>query len=103
MKIYEAIELMKNEKACILKADTCDRDCAECELVKKTEDLLSAYDMAIKSLEMQRELAEFSGMDICNWVEDYDYDENNISEYEFETSVDDFLIDEVNTETEERE
>lgn len=94
MKIYEAIELMKNEKACILKADTCDRDCAECELVKKkTEDLLSAYDMAIKSLEMQRELAVFSGMDICNWVEDYDYEENNISEYEFETSVNNFLID----------
>ena len=42
-------------------------------------------------------------MDICNWVEDYDYDEENISEYEYETSVDDFLIDEVNTETEEGE
>ena len=59
--------------------------------------------MAIHALEMQKKLAEYSGMDICNWVEDYDYDENNISEYEFETSVDDFLIDEVNTETEEGE
>ena len=102
-KVDKAIELMENEKTCIIKAGTCDRNCAKCELVKKTEDLLSAYDMAIKSLEMQKKLAEFSGMDICNWVEDYDYDENNISEYEFETSVDDFLIDEVNTETEERE
>ena len=59
--------------------------------------------MAIRSLEMQKKLAEFSGMDICNWVEDYNYDEENISEYEYETSVDDFLIDEVNTETEEGE
>lgn len=59
--------------------------------------------MAIHALEMQEKLAEYSGMDICNWVEDYDYDENNISEYEFETSIDDFLIDEVNTETEEGE
>ena len=42
-------------------------------------------------------------MDICNWVEDYDYDEENISEYEYETSVDNFLINEVNTETEEEE
>ena len=57
--------------------------------------------MAIRSLEMQKKLAEFSGMDICNWVEDYDYDETNISEYEYETSVDDFLIDEANAETEE--
>ena len=59
--------------------------------------------MAIRSLEMQKKLAEFSGMDICNWVEDYDYDEENISEYEYETSVDNFLINEVNTETEEEE
>ena len=57
--------------------------------------------MVIRSLEMQKKLAEFSGMDICKWCEDYDYDEENISEYEYETSVDDFLIDEVNTETEE--
>lgn len=50
--------------------------------------------MAIRALEMQKELTEYSGMDICKWVEDYDYDENNTSEYEFEASVDDFLIDE---------
>ena len=93
MTIEEAIKLMKNEKACILKADTCDRDCSKCELVRKTEDLLSAYDLAIKSLEMQKKLAKFSGMDICNWVEDYYYDENDISEYVYEADVDDFLID----------
>ena len=57
--------------------------------------------MAIHALEMQKKLAEFSGMDICQWVEDYDYDEENISEYEFEASVDDFLMDETNAETEE--
>ena len=53
-----------------------------------------ALDMAIHALEMQKKLAEYSGMDICNWVEDYDYEENNISEYEYEASVDNFLIDE---------
>ena len=57
-------------------------------------------DLAIRALEMQEKLAEYSGMDICQWVEDYDYDENNISEYEFETSVDDFLIDEIDEEME---
>ena len=98
MTIDEAIELLKNEKACILKADTCDRDCAKCELVRKTEDLLSAYDMTIRALEMQEKLSEFSGMDICKWIEDYDYNENDISKYEGEALVDDFLIDEVNVE-----
>ena len=50
--------------------------------------------MAIHALEMQKKLAEFSGMDICSWHEDDIY---------YETSVDNFLIDEVNEETEERE
>ena len=50
--------------------------------------------MAIRALEMQKKLAEFKGMDICRWSEDYDCEENNISEYEMEASVDDFLIDE---------
>ena len=49
--------------------------------------------MAIHALEMQKKLAEFSGMDICNWIEDYD-------EYEHEADVDDFLIDEINAEME---
>ena len=52
--------------------------------------------MAIHALEMQKKLAEFSGMDICNWVEDFD-------EYIHETSVDDFLIDEIDEKTEEGE
>ena len=50
--------------------------------------------MAIRSLEMQKKLAEFSGMDICSWYED---------DICYETSVDNFLIDEVNEETEEGE
>lgn len=50
--------------------------------------------VAIRALEMQKELAEYSGMDICQFVEDYDYDETDISEYEYEDSVDNFLIDE---------
>lgn len=50
--------------------------------------------MAIRALKMQKKLAAFRGMDICEWVEDYDYEENDISEYEYETSVDNFLIDE---------
>ena len=56
--------------------------------------------MAIRALEMQKKLAEFKGMDICRWSEDYDYEESNISEYEMEASVDDFLIDESKEEVE---
>ena len=63
-----------------------------------------ALNMAIRALEMQKKLAEFSGMDICNLVADYNYDdEENISEYVYEADVDDFLIDETNEKTEEGE
>ena len=56
-----------------------------------SEESHTAMVMAIKALEMQKKLAEFSGMDICNWVEYCNFEENNISEYE--ASVDNFLID----------
>lgn len=52
-KVDKAIELMKNEKACIIKADTCDGNCAKCELLRDTKNLLSAYDMAIQALEQE--------------------------------------------------
>ena len=67
------------------------------------KEIQECLNMAIHALEMQKKLAEYSGMDICQWVEDYDYDEEDISEYVYETSVDSFLIDEVNAETEEEE
>ena len=54
MTINEAIALMENERACIVKADTCDRNCAKCELLRDTKDLLSAYDMVIKALEQTK-------------------------------------------------
>ena len=59
---------------------------------------LKTLDMAIRSLEAQKKLAELRFMDICYWSEDYDYEDNNISEYEYEATVDDFLIDEAKEE-----
>ena len=53
-KVDKAIELMENEKTCIIKADTCDRNCAKCELLRDTKDLLSAYDMAIQALKQTK-------------------------------------------------
>ena len=61
---------------------------------------LKTLDMALRSLKAQKKLAELRFMDICYWSEDYDYEDNNISEYEYEATVDDFLIDEAKEETE---
>ena len=45
----EAKRFLKIEKECINR--NCDRNCAQCDLVQKVEDLNSAYDAAIKALE----------------------------------------------------
>lgn len=52
--------------------------------------------MAIKALEAWEKVIEeiqqkFDGCDICEWIEDYDWDENNISEYRQVGSVGDIL------------
>lgn len=53
MTAKEAIKLIQNEILCVKTADTCDRDCGKCQLVKPTGDILEAYDMAISALEAQ--------------------------------------------------
>ena len=76
-------------------------------IIHKTKEpravlISKALNMAIRALEMQKKLAEFSGIDICNLVADYNYDdEENISDYVYEADVDDFLIDEIDEEAEE--
>lgn len=51
----EAAGVIKFEKACVLRQDTprCNRDCKKCDLLLPTEDVLTAYDMAIKALEQE--------------------------------------------------
>lgn len=57
-------------------------------------DYAAAFDVAIKALEKQKELAEYFGDDLCIW---------DFGEYQPEGRVEDFLIDEVKGENNERE
>lgn len=58
-----------------------------------------ALTMAIKALESKdvfdrikaEIIAEFGNCDICEWFEDYDYEENNISEYRFVGDISDII------------
>ena len=60
-----------------------------------------AIDMAIRAVEAQLNLNRYRDFDICEWQENYDWEENNISEYQSVASVNDFLIDELKGETDE--
>ncbi len=47
-----AIEVLRTEKKCVLRnIRGCDRKCEECDLCLPDEDVLTAYDLAIKALE----------------------------------------------------
>ncbi len=47
----EAIDVIKTEKKCVLRnMRGCTRDCAHCDLVLPEDDILLAYDMAIRAL-----------------------------------------------------
>lgn len=50
MTVTRAVQLMKIERECIKRAETCNRDCRNCGLVQPTADLLEAYDVVIAEL-----------------------------------------------------
>ena len=48
----EIVELIKIEKQCVLRADTCDRQCDNCDLVQDSNKLLEMYDEIIYILDV---------------------------------------------------
>lgn len=52
MSIDDAINIIENEKACVLRnIQGCNRDCANCDLVLPDEDIISAYNYVIAVLQ----------------------------------------------------
>lgn len=67
MTAEKAIEIIKNECVCVMKAavDNCNRECGSCELVKPTNEILDAMCMAMTALgqEENEEVYERGFMD----------------------------------------
>lgn len=53
MTIQRMIELLAFERKCVESADECDRNCAECNLVQDTDELLDMYNEVILLLKAQ--------------------------------------------------
>ena len=47
MTLDRTIELLTIEKECVKRAKSCDRNCAECELVQDDKELLRMYTRVI--------------------------------------------------------
>lgn len=54
MCLDTVIEVVENEKECIMRADSCGRDCARCDLVRPTEEILEAYEFVLEYLREAR-------------------------------------------------
>lgn len=51
MEIKKAIEIIENEKKCVIrKTEINCSDCANCDLVKTDKEILETYDFVIKVL-----------------------------------------------------
>lgn len=51
-----ALELLKIEHECVLRNENgCDRDCANCDLVQETDELLEMYKFVIEFLNHAKE------------------------------------------------
>lgn len=50
MKNEEIIEIINTESECVKRAENCDRDCENCSLVMPAENILEAYDFAVKNI-----------------------------------------------------
>lgn len=59
----EAKAFLEIEKQCINR--NCDRNCAQCDIVQKIEDLNSAYDAAIKALEEVQQYRAIGTVEEC--------------------------------------
>ena len=46
----KVIEILENEIACVKRADTCDRDCGKCPLVREDTEIISALRYAISAV-----------------------------------------------------
>lgn len=59
----KAIEILKNEVACVVRASDglCDRDCGKCDLVRDTMDIVKSLQMGAWAVE---ELAQAEGVKI---------------------------------------
>ena len=105
----EAIEIIELEKK-HCKIHLNDADKAE-EFYKEMNEFVEAYDMAINALKskdvldkIKAEIIEkFGNCNICDWFEDYDYEENDISEYRLVGDISDVIeiINKYKTESEE--
>ena len=60
------------------------------EYIRDLQMQSRAVDKVLEDIKAEIE-EEYGNCDICEWFNDYDYDENDISEYRFVANIDDII------------
>ena len=50
MEIKRIYELLNIERECVMRGNTCNRDCINCELVQDDQELISMYNILITAI-----------------------------------------------------
>ncbi len=74
----EAIDVIKQEKQCVLRngENGCDRDCICCDLIMEDNDIICGYDTAIKALKEIKKYHAIGTIEECRKAL------NKLAEYE---------------------
>ena len=57
-QLVKTIDILRIERTCVQRADTCDRVCETCDLVLPKEDIIKAYNTAIAFLDAEKNKIE---------------------------------------------
>lgn len=60
------------------------------EYIRDLQMQVKYVDKVLEDIKAEIE-EEYGNCDICEWFNDYDYDENDISEYRFVANIDDII------------
>ena len=59
MEESRVIELLRIERECVRRGSTCNRDCANCDIVQDTDELLEMYGTAIELISAYQRRMEY--------------------------------------------
>ena len=88
MKFETAYDIIKNELKCVKRAEAneCDRRCEVCDLLRDASEIITAYQIALKSIETIERVQSILN---ANLGDKYAFEEiyQAIDEFEYDTGV----------------
>lgn len=66
MTFDEVIDILENEKKCVIRARECDRKCSRCDLLRTEEEITEALECGILSIRLAQQTMKGMGMGVIS-------------------------------------